>query len=201
LGGVRVIVGEEVSSAEGHVLGLFLHERVPPGLSVEETAERIRSQGGLVLAPHPRALLCRDSLSESALRRLMPWLDAVEVCNAQNPLWWEDAWARRFAQRYGLPAFVGADAHLRGYLAAAYQVLPAFDGPAGFLAALRQATLHPGRFGLGYVGLMAVHHVWERVFQRPFPGCGGNQTDRRSDGTHGASAPAARAGPRGAVRV
>ncbi len=167
-------MGEEITSTDGHILGLFLDERVPPGLSAEETAQLIRAQGGLVLAPHPRAVLCRNSLSESALRRLLPWLDGVEICNAQNPLWWEDAWARGFARRTRLTGFVGADAHLRGYLAAAYQVLPPFNGPAGFLAALRQADLHPGRFGPVYVGLMAVHHVWQRLFRRPFPGCGAN---------------------------
>jgi hypothetical protein len=171
---VRVIVGEEISSADGHVLGLFLNQRVPPRLPVEETAQLIRAQGGLVLVPHPRAVLCRNSLSESALRRLRPWLDAVEVCNAQNPLWWEDAWTRGFARRNGLTAFVGADAHLRGYLAAAYQELPPFDGPVEFLEALRHAELHPGRFGAGYVALMAVHFVWNTVFHRPFPGCGAN---------------------------
>ena len=97
LGGVQIIVGEEITSADGHIIGLFLHERVPPGLSAEATAQRIHDQGGLVLAPHPFTILCDRSLGPHALARLRPWLDAVEVCNAQDFLPWENARARRYA--------------------------------------------------------------------------------------------------------
>jgi predicted metal-dependent phosphoesterase TrpH len=174
IGGVRIIIGEEISSADGHVIGLFLRELVPPGLSLEETAERIRAQGGLVLAPHPRAYLCDNSLSAGALERLLPWLDAVEVCNAQNPLLWEEAWARRFARRHGVLPYAGADSHVRGYLAAAYQIMPAFDGPADFLTALANAELHTGRFGPGYFVAMAAQHYHQRLFHRPLAGFGVN---------------------------
>ena len=174
LGGLEVIVGEEISSTAGHLIGLFLQEFVPPGLSAQETAERIRAQGGLVLAPHPRAYLCDNSLSPAAVERLLPWLDAVEVCNAQNPLLWEEWWARRFARRHGLTPYAGSDSHVRGYLAAAYQLMPAFDSPRGFLAALRQAELHVGRFGPGYYAAMAAQHYHQRWFHRPLAGFGAN---------------------------
>jgi hypothetical protein len=183
IGGVQVIVGEEISSIDGHVIGLFLEQRVPPRLPTEETAELIRQQGGLVLAPHPRALLCPQSLSEPALQRLLPWLDAIEVCNAQNPLWWEDAWVREFARRQDLTPYVGDDTHLRGYLAACFQVMPPFDGPREFLESLRQAELHPGRFGLWYVAAMGVEWAWRRVFQRPLPGLGVNAPAGRQQRT------------------
>jgi hypothetical protein len=109
-------------------------------------------------------------LDAAALERLLPWLDALEVCNAQNPLWWEDVWTRRFARRNGLTAYVGADTHLHGYLATAHQVMRPFEGPVGFLESLREAQLCPGRFGLRYVGMMGFQHVWHRLFRRP--GCG-----------------------------
>jgi hypothetical protein len=172
IGGVRIIVGEEISSADGHVIGLFLTERIPPGLLVEETAERIKAQGGLVLAPHPFARLCRNSLHAEALQRLLPWLDAVEVFNAQNPLPWENLWAGRFARRHGIAAYVGDDTHVAGRLAACYQLLPAFDGAVGFLAALRAAELCPGRFGPGYFAALGVRHAWEAVFRQPFASFG-----------------------------
>lgn len=165
LGGVQIIVGEEVSSADGHVIGLFLTERIPPGLRVEETAERIRAQGGLVLVPHPFASLCRNSLHGNALARLLPRVDAVEVHNAQNPLPWENWRALRFARRHGLPQYVGDDTHIRGYLAACYQRLPAFDGPAGFLTALGKAELRRGRFGPGYFAAIGAQHV-RKAFRR-----------------------------------
>jgi predicted metal-dependent phosphoesterase TrpH len=165
IGGAQIIVGEEISSADGHVIGLFLTERIPPGLRVEETAERIRAQGGLVLVPHPFASLCRDSLHADALQRLLPWVDAVEVHNAQNPLPWENWRALRFARRHGLTQFVGDDTHIRGYLAACYQRLPEFDGPTGFLTALGQAELQRGRFGPSYFAAIGAPHV-RRVLWR-----------------------------------
>lgn len=170
---VQVVVGEEVSSADGHIIGLFLSERIEPGLPAEVTAERIKEQGGLVLAPHPFTVLCNDSL-HSSMDRLVPWLDAVEICNAQDLLPWENTTARRFAERHGIVPYVGADSHIRGYLAAAYQEMPPFDGPRGFLAALEQARLFPGRFGVGYFAAMGVRHVWDKIFSYPLPGFAAN---------------------------
>ncbi len=172
LGGVQVIVGEEISTADGHLIGLFLEEWIPPGLSAEETVQRIRAQGGLVLAPHPYTILCKDSLGAEALERLVPWLDAVEVCNAQDPLPWENTRARRFAERHGLTPYVGADTHVRGHLDACHQLLPTFDGPAEFLDSLRRAELFPGRFSMGYFAVVAGRHAWEHVFDRRLPGFG-----------------------------
>ncbi|MGD8453964.1 MAG: PHP-associated domain-containing protein [Phycisphaerae bacterium] len=174
LGGeVRVIVGEEVSTAEGHLLGLFLKEAVPPGLSAEETARRIHEQGGLVLAPHPFCTLCEDNLGSTTVA-LAPHLDAVEVHNSQNFLPWQDRRAAKFARAHGLPMFVGADAHLKGTLAGGYQIMPEFDGPAGFLAALRQARLVRRRFGPIYIASMVFQDLWSRVFGRSAPGFGVN---------------------------
>jgi predicted metal-dependent phosphoesterase TrpH len=170
-GRVRVIVGQEVSTRDGHLIGLFLHERIPPGLSAEQTSERIRAQGGLVLAPHPFARLCSHSLKRAA-HRLVGRLDAVEVLNAQNPLAWEDARAARFARRHGLAAYVGADAHLRGRIGPAYQMMPHFEGPGGFLAALRSARLCRGRYGPGCWLGMTYQHVWRKVVGAPPRGFG-----------------------------
>ncbi|MBK9120023.1 MAG: PHP domain-containing protein [Phycisphaerales bacterium] len=177
LGGVRVIVGEEVSSQDGHIIGLFLQERIPPGLSAEETCARIHDQGGLVLAPHPFSILCEGSLGP-AMERLLPWLHAVEVNNAQNLLPWEEQRARRFAARHGLVSFVGADTHIRGYLAACYQLVREFDGPADFLRALQDARLRPGRFGPSYFAAMGARHVWDKFAGRPLPGFALNTPER-----------------------
>jgi hypothetical protein len=175
---VQVIIGEEISSADGHLIGLFLRERIPPGLPGEETARRIREQGGLVFAPHPYTILCEASLGERAMLRLLPWLDAVEVCNAQDPLAWENRWAERFASAHGVTPYCGADAHLRGYLAGCFQVLSGFDSPNAFLAALGRAQLVRGWFGWGYVAQMGARHVWDKLMPRPLPGYGVNRRRR-----------------------
>ena len=85
--GVRVIVGEEIRTPDGDIIGLFLTERVPYVLPVAEVVARIRSQGGLVYAPHP------FDEGRSSLGRVLPGLcaagavDIVEVFNAKidNP--------------------------------------------------------------------------------------------------------------------
>ena len=81
--GVRVIVGEEIRTPDGDIIGLFLTERVPYVLPVAEVVARIRSQGGLVYAPHP------FDEGRSSLGRVLPGLcaagavDIVEVFNAK----------------------------------------------------------------------------------------------------------------------
>ncbi len=183
IGGVRVIVGEEITSADGHIIGLFLSERVPPGMSLERTAAAIRAQGGLVLAPHPFTVLCEGSL-HAAIQRLHPWLDAVEICNAQDFLPWENDRARHYAERHSITPYVGSDSHVRGYLAACYQEMPDFDGPTTFLSSLREARLHPGRFGWGYFAHMGWRHLWDMFTGRRWRDYGANSPSR----THAAPA-------------
>jgi len=155
----EVIIGEEISPREGHLIGLFLQERIPPGLGVRETALAIRKQGGLVLVPHPfvRAFSCglRDHLDLIA-----DVIDAVEINNAQNLRRRPDRRARRYAQETGLVSYVGADTHLGGTLAPCFQMMRPFTGPADFLDALAAAELWPGRHSLRYFATMAHRVAW-----------------------------------------
>jgi predicted metal-dependent phosphoesterase TrpH len=155
----EVIVGEEISTREGHLIGLFLQERIPPGLGVRETALAIREQGGLVLVPHPfvRVFSCglRDHLDLIA-----DMIDAVEINNAQNLRRRPDRRARRYAQEMGLVSYVGADTHLVGTLAPCFQLMRPFTGPADFLDALAAAELWPGRHSLRYFVTMAHKIAW-----------------------------------------
>jgi len=140
----QVIIGEEVSTRNGHLIGLFLSERVRPGMSPVETAKAIRAQGGLVLAPHPFVRLFNCGLAK-AMWSLADWLDAVEVANAQN-LWSRaDRLAHRFAEAQDLPKYVGADSHMNTSIAPCYQVMPDAHDPQTFLHALREAELIRGR--------------------------------------------------------
>jgi len=171
---VRVIVGEEVSTSGGHLVGIFMTEHVRPGLSAIETAEIIHDQGGLVLAPHPFCPLAGDYVGRHNLQDLLPHLDAFEIHNAQDPLPWFDRRAERFAREHGLTPYVGADVHLRGYLDRCYQTMPDFTDPASFLESLRSATFQVGRYGLAYTTLMFVQHIWSHAIGRPYFGFGGN---------------------------
>ncbi|GMV97492.1 MAG: PHP domain-containing protein [Phycisphaerae bacterium] len=148
-GDVRIIIGEEISTTRGHLIGLFLHEHVEPGRSPRKTAELIKRQGGLVVVPHPFNRLFGCSLRE-AVADLIDLVDAVEVCNAQNLLPFPNRRARALAEEHGLPMLVGVDTHHPGGLDSCFQLLPDFDGPEGFLAAIRRGRLFEGRHPLGY---------------------------------------------------
>ena len=145
----QVIVGEEVSTRDGHLIGLFLQERVRPGMSARQTAETIREQGGLVLLPHPFVQAFSCGLGDVSWQ-IVDLVDAVEVNNAQNFLRRPDRRARRFADRHELVKFVGADSHMSMSIAPCYQMMPDFDGPEAFLESLQSAELIRGRHPLAY---------------------------------------------------
>ena len=134
----RVIIGEELRTHAGEIIGLFLHERIPVGVSPEAAALAIRSQGGIVYIPHPYDPM-RRNLSEIALDDLIAHglVDAIEVLNAKTSLRSLNARAATTAATHQLAAGAGSDAHVPDAIGAAYVEMPDFDGPDDFLAKLR----------------------------------------------------------------
>jgi predicted metal-dependent phosphoesterase TrpH len=145
--GCRVIVGEEVRTRAGELIGLFLTERVPRGLEPEDTVARIRDQGGVVYVPHPFDPM-RHALREPVLRRLASQgrIDAVEVLNAKVTLDHLNERAGAFAAAAALLGGAGSDAHDPSALGAAYVEMPDFDGPNDFLARIGQGRIVGHRF-------------------------------------------------------
>lgn len=138
----RVVVGEELKTHAGEIIGLFLTERVPIGVPPLEAAQLIREQGGLVYIPHPFDPM-RRNLAESAMRELaeVGMIDAIEVLNAKTSLQSLNAKAAAFAEEFDLAAGAGSDAHVPLALGAAYIEMPDFDGPTDFLSRLRVARV------------------------------------------------------------
>ena len=134
----RVIIGEEMRTHAGEIIGLFLAERLPHGLPTMEAAQAIRAQGGLVYVPHPFDPTKRN-LAEPALHELADagLLDAIEVLNAKTSLRSLNERAAAFAAEHELAPGAGSDGHVPHALGAAYMEMPDFDGPAEFLASLR----------------------------------------------------------------
>ena len=133
----RVIIGEEVSTKEGDLIGLFLQETIPPGLSARETAERIKAQGGLVYVPHAFDI-SRHALRPRVLQDLVPWIDVVEVGNSRTYLPFVETFAVRFAQRHHKVLSCGSDAHTLRELRKAYVEMEPFapDDAQDFLRKL-----------------------------------------------------------------
>lgn len=140
--GCRVIVGEEVRTARGELIGLFLSERIPHGLAADATARRIREQGGLVYVPHPFDPM-RRPLHEGTLRELCAdgLVDAIEVFNAKTSLQSLNARGAELAADLGLAGGAGSDAHGPEAVGAAFVEIVDFDGPADFLAKLADAVV------------------------------------------------------------
>ena len=140
-GQVRVIVGEEIRTQAGEIIGLFLTERVPYVLPAAEAVGRIRAQGGLVYLPHPFDPV-RGSVGDAAGRLCEDGMaDIVEVFNAKIADQDLNQGAADLAARWGLPGGAGSDAHDPAGVGAAYLEMPDFDGPASFLAALAAARV------------------------------------------------------------
>ncbi|HZU72885.1 MAG TPA: PHP domain-containing protein [Acidimicrobiales bacterium] len=138
----RVVVGQEVRTAAGELIGLFLTERLPHGVKAPEAAARIRDQGGLVYVPHPYDPM-RHCLKEEALDELLEagLVDVVEVFNAKTSLEHLNRRAAEAAERYGLPGGAGSDAHVPSAFGAAYVEMPDFTDRAGFLDSVRAGTV------------------------------------------------------------
>lgn len=138
----RVIVGEEMRTHAGEVIGLFLTERIPHGMSPAASADAIRAQGGVVYIPHPFDPM-RRNMAEPALYELANGglVDAVEVLNAKTSLRSLNERAARFADEFDLAGGAGSDAHVPLAIGAAYVEMPDFDGPADFLAKLRDGRV------------------------------------------------------------
>jgi hypothetical protein len=149
--GVKVIVSEEVKTAtQGEVIGLFLQERIPRGLSLEETVAEIRRQGGLVYVPHPFDRLHAVPDYEHLLG-IVDEVDAIEVYNPRVAIGSFNEEAARFAAKYRIPAGAGSDAHVAQGLGSVRIRMRDFDGPQEFLESLREADIVTKPSSLLYV--------------------------------------------------
>jgi hypothetical protein len=137
---MRVIVGEEVRTSNGEVLGLFLTEDVPRGLSALETIERIHAQGGVAGAPHPFDTH-RSSLRAEGLALVEGQLDFIEGLNARMVQSRHNDQAQDYAKAHNLPMSAASDAHSPREIARCYVEMPDFETPAKFLESLRAGKL------------------------------------------------------------
>jgi predicted metal-dependent phosphoesterase TrpH len=136
-----VIPGEEVKTADqGEVIGLFLSDEIPRGLSFGETVAAIRSQGGIVYLPHPFDRL--HAIPEPVtLHRHLAEVDVLEVYNARLLFEAYNDEALRFARKYDLTMGAGSDAHVLQGVGTGAVRMRAFDGPDDFLVSLRSAQV------------------------------------------------------------
>ncbi len=139
---LTIIVGEEVSSTEGEIVGLFLTEKIEAGLTPEETVKRIKGQGGLVLIPHGFDPMKRWRLRPQALERITEGVDIVETFNARiSQLRWNQA-AVSWCKEHQVLMSAGSDAHTLADIGSAWVEAPLrnIDVPGDLLKALNGGT-------------------------------------------------------------
>ncbi len=159
-----VIPGEEVKTdRDGEVIGLFLHEEIPRGMTFTDTVAAIREQEGIVYVPHPFDRM-HSIPSPATLHHHLPEIDVLEVYNARLLFDAYNDEALRFATKYGLLAGAGSDAHVLQGVGTGALRMRRFDGPEEFLLSLRSASVLRRPKSLAYLqSLKWVAQVREKV--------------------------------------
>jgi predicted metal-dependent phosphoesterase TrpH len=144
--GLTVLIGEEIKTADGDLVAVFLEQAVEPGLPARETIEAVRAQGGLVGIPHPFDTFRGSMLKDPGLEAIGSLVDWIEAHNARVVGGSGNEKAAEFARELGLPGVAVSDAHSTLEVGVAYISV---DGdpstPEGLLAALTSVGLVPGR--------------------------------------------------------
>lgn len=135
-----IIVGEEVMTTHGEIIGYFLSEEVPRGLSPQETIRRLRDQGAVITVPHPLDSVRRSAMGLENVLSIIDQVDAIEVLNARCVRQQDNVAAAELAHQHGKLGTAGSDAHTLAEIGRCYVELPPFaDNAESFLAALRKA--------------------------------------------------------------
>lgn len=152
----RVVVGEEITTTDGELIGLFLQRGIRAGLTARKTALEIKDQAGLVYLEHPYDQF-RRHLTKKAIEDLADLIDIVEVYNARS-----DENTNRLAEELreilGAAPGAGSDAHTLGELGSVYVEMENFDTAQDFLANLRHARIVKGRRKLLLIAEAGLRH-------------------------------------------
>lgn len=138
--GNKIIVGEEITTRDGEMVGLFLTKKIPPGLSAKETAKKIHQQGGLVYIPHPFETL-RKGIQLPVLEEIIDEIDIFEVFNGRGKLRGKTKEAELFAQKYRLVGAASSDAHgVRG-VGRTFSIIEKIPTRSTLVTLLKKGTL------------------------------------------------------------
>ena len=162
---LTVVLGEEVSTADGEVVGIFLQRTIPRGLSANETADEIHRQGGLVSIPHPFDPFRASHIREGPLRNLAETrkIDMVEIFNCRVTLQRHNQDAADFAARYGIPGIAASDSHSSFEVAMAFNAMPHFESADELRHSLTDNDWHASRSTV-FIHLTTRWAVWKNMF-------------------------------------
>jgi predicted metal-dependent phosphoesterase TrpH len=131
--GLEVIVGAEILTDQGEVIGLWLSKEIQ-SRALKEVVREIHEQGGKVYIPHPFDRLRKSALRD-AIYHILPEIDFIETFNGRCLFPADNVKAKAFACRYRIPELKGSDAHF------AFEIGNVFPGPRAFTVATIAHTL------------------------------------------------------------
>jgi predicted metal-dependent phosphoesterase TrpH len=138
----RFIIGEEILTQQGELLGFFVKEEIPAGLSAQASIDLLRAQGAFISVSHPFDKMRKGRWRLDDLIEILPGIDAIEMFNSRCLLPQYNLKAIIFAQQYHLLGTVGSDAHSLGEVGAATLSLPDFTDAASLKRSLSLAEPH-----------------------------------------------------------
>ncbi len=156
-----VIVGEEIMTDRGEILGYFMKESIPAGLTPDETIRRLRDQKAVISVSHPFDRLRKGAWHEEDLLKIIDQVDAIEVFNSRCMFAEDNLKAELFAQEHNLTGTVGSDAHSRIEYGRALAQMQPFEGASDFLMSLRAAQ-HLNRYSSRFVHLNSTTAKWSK---------------------------------------
>jgi predicted metal-dependent phosphoesterase TrpH len=160
--GEHIIIGEEITTREGELIGLFLEKAIKPGMPAYETASAIKAQGGLVYIPHPFETV-RHGISEAILNGIADQVDVVEVHNGRAFFQNRGPRAATWARLNGKVMAASSDAHGLKGLCTTYSSVSKPPTPDNLVRLLAQARLTTGRPPLRTLLYPKAHKLRKRL--------------------------------------
>lgn len=138
----------EIATKEGEIIGAFVKKKIPRGLTMKETIDKIHDQGGLVIAPHPIDPLRKEAMGFGNLLKHISDIDIIEIYNSRNLLNSTNDKTGKIAKEYKKPIIYGSDAHFIEELGNAVIEMDSFSGPRDFIVNLKKAQFEFKKAGI-----------------------------------------------------
>lgn len=160
--GDQIIVGEEIMTTKGEIVGLFLEQVVKPGQSPLATAKAIKHQGGIVYIPHPFETV-RKGLPAAELDALVDYIDVVEVCNGRAFFQNRSQEAAVWARLNNKIAVASSDAHGKHGLGATFTTVSEKPTRQNFLSVIKTGVPITDRPGVRALLYPKYHRLRKKV--------------------------------------
>jgi predicted metal-dependent phosphoesterase TrpH len=157
----RFIIGEEIMTRQGELLGIFISEEIPSGLPAPDTIAILRSQGAFISVSHPFDTLRKGHWQPEDMNAILPYIDAIEVFNSRCLLPQTNQEALAYAQQHHLLGTVGSDSHTLFEIATATLYLPDFTDAASLKRSLALAEPHV-RLSSPWVHFYSRYAAWRK---------------------------------------